>query len=133
VDTNEQVRLYNQSLAYLEGDGVPVDVEKSFALNARAANAGYRPAVLPWAGFISGAAITQLTTRKRRNGIGRPHGTENLWHCSASGESHTQSGILQSHFGISAALRKLVTRVHSIGLASIIGMDRTSLRIRDRR
>ncbi len=38
--------LYNESLLYLDGKGVPKDVERSFALCAEAASSGHHDAVL---------------------------------------------------------------------------------------
>ena len=53
MTTNEQIWLYNESPDYLQGKKVPQDNEKSFALNAQAANSGYRDAILAMVGIIS--------------------------------------------------------------------------------
>ncbi len=54
MTTNEQILLYNESLDYLQGNGVPEDAGKSFALNAVAARAGYREAVLAMGWYYLG-------------------------------------------------------------------------------
>jgi TPR repeat protein len=54
VTTNEQIRLYNRSIDYLQGKSVPQDSEKSFALNAQAAQAGYRDAILAMGWYYLG-------------------------------------------------------------------------------
>ena len=60
MTTNEQIRLYNESLDYLEGKGVPQDFERSFALNAKAAHEGYREAVLAMGWYyLGGVGVTQ--------------------------------------------------------------------------
>src|SRR5688572_18757966 len=60
VTTNEQIRLYHESLAYLEGKGAPQDFEQSFALNAKAAHEGYRDAVLAMGWYyLGGVGVTQ--------------------------------------------------------------------------
>lgn len=60
MTTNEQIRLYNESIDYLEGKGVPQDSERSFALNARAAHEGYREAVLAMGWYyLGGVGVTQ--------------------------------------------------------------------------
>ena len=63
---NEQIWLYNQSLACLEGKGVPEDIEKSFALNARAAREGYRPAVLAMGWFYLGGGDFPIDYEKAK-------------------------------------------------------------------
>jgi len=60
MTTNEQIRLYNQSINYLEGNGVPEDLAKSFALNAEAAHAGYREAILAMGWYyLGGVGVPQ--------------------------------------------------------------------------
>ncbi len=60
MTTNEQIRLYNHSLNCLEGKGVPQDSERSFALNAEAAHAGYRDAVLAMGWYyLGGVGVAQ--------------------------------------------------------------------------
>jgi TPR repeat protein len=60
VTTNEQIWLYNESIDYLEGNGVPQDSEKSFALNAKAAHEGYRNAVLAMGWYyLGGVGVPQ--------------------------------------------------------------------------
>lgn len=60
MTTNEQIRLYNESIDYLQGNKVPQDSEKSFALNAQAANAGYRDAVLAMGWYyLGGVGVPQ--------------------------------------------------------------------------
>jgi hypothetical protein len=54
VTTNEQIRTYNLSLKYLNGENVPQDLEKSFALNAEVARHGYRQAVLAMGWYYLG-------------------------------------------------------------------------------
>ena len=54
MTTNEQIWLYNQSIDYLQGKSVPQDSEKSFALNAQAAHAGYRDAILAMGWYYLG-------------------------------------------------------------------------------
>lgn len=54
MTTNEQIRLYNKSLDHLQGKGVPQDSAKSFALNAEAARAGYRNAILAMGWYYLG-------------------------------------------------------------------------------
>jgi TPR repeat protein len=55
MTTSEQIRLYNESLDYLEGKGVAQDFEKSFALDAQAAQEGYRDAVLAMGWYYLGS------------------------------------------------------------------------------
>jgi len=60
MTTNEQIRLYNRSIDYLEGRSVPQDSEKSFALNAQAAREGYRDAVLAMGWYyLGGVGVSQ--------------------------------------------------------------------------
>lgn len=60
MTTNQQIWLYNQSLDYLQGNGVPQDDQKSFALNAQAAREGYRNAVLAMGWYyLGGVGVTQ--------------------------------------------------------------------------
>jgi TPR repeat protein len=66
VTANEQIRLYNKSLDYLEGKGVPQDSEKSFALNAEAAHEGYRPAVLAMGWYYLGGVGVPRDYEKAR-------------------------------------------------------------------
>jgi TPR repeat protein len=54
MTANEQIRLYNKSLDYLLGRGVPEDSQKSFALNAQVAHAGYRNAILAMGWYYLG-------------------------------------------------------------------------------
>jgi len=66
VTTNEQIRLYNQSLDYLQGKGVPEDLEKSFALNAAAAREGYRLAVLAMGWYYLGGIGVEKSHEQAR-------------------------------------------------------------------
>jgi uncharacterized protein len=66
VTTNEQIWLYNQSLDYLQGNGVPIDAEKSFALNAKAAREGYREAVLAMGWYYLGGVGVPQDNEKAR-------------------------------------------------------------------
>ena len=60
MTTNEQIRLYNKSIDYLEGKTVPQDDAKSFALNAQAAHAGYREAILAMGWYyLGGVGVPQ--------------------------------------------------------------------------
>jgi TPR repeat protein len=53
-------RLYNQSLDYLKGKGVPRDETKAYALNAEAAEFGDRDAVLAMGWFyLNGIGVEQ--------------------------------------------------------------------------
>ena len=54
MTTSEQIWIYNQSLDFLQGKNEPKDLEKSFALNAKAANAGYRQAILAMGWYYLG-------------------------------------------------------------------------------
>ena len=60
MTANEQSRLYNQSLDYLQGNGVPENAEKSFALNLKAAQEGHHDAVLAvgWY-YLGGVGVPQ--------------------------------------------------------------------------
>lgn len=66
MTTNEQIRFYNESITCLEGKGAREDVEKSFALNARAAQAGYRPAVLAMGWFYLGGGNFPIDYEKAK-------------------------------------------------------------------
>ena len=60
MTANEQIRLYNQSLDYLQGKGVPEDAGKSFALNSIVAHEGYRHAVLAMGWYyLGGVGVPQ--------------------------------------------------------------------------
>jgi TPR repeat protein len=60
MTTNEQIRLYNQSIDYLVGKGVPQDDEKSFLLNEQSAHAGYRDAILAMGWYyLGGIGVAQ--------------------------------------------------------------------------
>jgi uncharacterized protein len=59
--------LYNQSLAYLHGDGVPKDYARSFELNRKAAALGDRDAILAmgWY-FLGGVGVERDEEQGRR-------------------------------------------------------------------
>jgi uncharacterized protein len=60
MTTNQQIQVYNESLDYLQGKNVPQDSEKSFALNAEAAHAGYRDAILAMGWYyLGGVGVSQ--------------------------------------------------------------------------
>lgn len=54
MTTNEKILLYNRSLDYLKGSNAPKDSEKSFALNAQVAQAGFRDAILAMGWYYMG-------------------------------------------------------------------------------
>jgi uncharacterized protein len=59
--------LYNQSLDYLQGDGVSKDEVRSFALNAEAANEGHADAVLAMGWFyLNGVGVERDVERARK-------------------------------------------------------------------
>jgi TPR repeat protein len=64
VTTNEQIWLYNESIDYLNGKGVPKDEVKSFALNSQAAHAGYREAILAMGWYYLGGVGVQQDYEK---------------------------------------------------------------------
>jgi uncharacterized protein len=59
--------LYNCSLNCLDGEGVPKDLAKSFALNAEAASAGHADAVLAMGWFyLNGAGVKRDVEQARK-------------------------------------------------------------------
>lgn len=62
-------KLYNDSLAYLEGKGVPKDEERSFALNQQAAEAGVGDAILAMGWYYLNGA-----------GVPRDHEQAKIWY-----------------------------------------------------
>jgi TPR repeat protein len=67
MTASEQVRIYNRSLDYLNGQGVPQDSEKAFAMNAQAAHAGNRLAILAMGWFyLGGVGVPQDYEKARK-------------------------------------------------------------------
>jgi TPR repeat protein len=66
VTANEQIWCYNKSIDFLQGDGVAKDFEKSFALNAQAAHAGYRSAILAMGWYYLGGVGVPLDSEKAK-------------------------------------------------------------------
>jgi TPR repeat protein len=69
----EQIRTYNKSVAYLNGNGVPHDVQKSFALNAEVAREGLRDAVLAMGWYYLGGV-----------GVPRDYGKAKKWYLKSA-------------------------------------------------
>jgi len=67
MTASKAISLYNQSLDYLEGDGVAKDEHRAFTLNAEAAEAGYADAVLAMGWFyLNGVGVVRDIERARR-------------------------------------------------------------------
>jgi uncharacterized protein len=66
VTSNEQIWAYNRALDFLQGMNVPKDLEKSFALNAKAANAGYREAILAVGWYYLGGVGVERDLEKAK-------------------------------------------------------------------
>ena len=66
MNTNEQIWAYNQSLDFLQGKNTPQDSEKSFALNLKAANGGYRDAVLAMGWYYLGGVGVERNLEKAK-------------------------------------------------------------------
>jgi TPR repeat protein len=66
VTRDEQIWLYNEAFNYLKGKGVLQDLEKSFALNAQAARAGHRDAVLAMGWHYFGGVGVPVSYEKSR-------------------------------------------------------------------
>lgn len=63
----DPARLYNQSLALLEGRDVPKDETRSFAANAQAASMGFRDAVLAMGWYyLNGVGVAQDVDEAKR-------------------------------------------------------------------
>ena len=67
MTSNEQIRLYNRSLDYLQGRGVPEDPGKSFALNSKVAHEGHHDAVLAMGWYyLGGVGVPQDYEKAKR-------------------------------------------------------------------
>jgi uncharacterized protein len=67
METNEQIWAYNQSLDLLQGKNAPQNSEKSFALNAKAADAGHRDAVLAMGWYyIRGVGVKRDSEKAKK-------------------------------------------------------------------
>jgi uncharacterized protein len=63
----DPARLYNQSLALLDGKNVPKDEKKSFAANAQAASMGFRDAVLAMGWYyLNGVGVSKDVDEAKR-------------------------------------------------------------------
>lgn len=64
---NHAIYLYNESLDYLQGDGVARDEQRAFTLNAEAAESGYGDAVLAMGWFyLNGVGVPRDVERARK-------------------------------------------------------------------
>jgi hypothetical protein len=93
VTTNEQIWAYNRALDFLQGMNMPKDLEKSFALNAKAANVGYREAILAVGWYYLGGVGVERDLEKAKNGIVNQRDLENQRPCSAWEELLLLNGI----------------------------------------
>lgn len=67
MTVGEQQSAYSRSIAYLQGRGVPEDLERSFQLNAVAARAGHRDAVLAMGWYyLGGVGVAQCYEKARK-------------------------------------------------------------------